>query len=92
MTLLLVSLVVFGQYSNPKSATVLKQRMDSLENNYWNSSSEVWASSKYHYAYDASGQMTFYYSTYTDIGTGEVIGEERYEYSYNADGSGNQTS
>lgn len=87
VALLLVSMAASGQYSYQKSATVLKQRMDSVEINYWNSYDEVWESSKYHYDYDVSGQMTFYFTTYTDNSSGDVLGEDRYEYSYNADGS-----
>lgn len=87
VAMLLISILAFGQNFNQKSTEALKQRMDSVELNYWNSYQEVWESSKYHYGYDHRGQHILYYSDWTDFTSGEVSGEERNEYSYNADGS-----
>lgn len=87
VAMLLISILAFGQNFNQKSTEALKQRMDSVELNYWNSYSEVWEPSEYHYGYEVSGNMTLFYTDWTDLTSGEVVGEDRYEYSYNADGT-----
>ena len=87
MAVLFISVAASAQYSNLKSAEALKLRLDSMESNYWNTSDEMWEPGTYHYDYNASGQLILFYETWMDDSSGEVVADERNEYSYNEDGS-----
>ncbi len=87
LALLFLGLAANGQYYNLKSTQGLKQALDSMDLIYYDSGNDQWDSTKYYIEYDASGQMTLLYTTYTDNSTGEVLGGDRYVYSYNTDGS-----
>ena len=75
LALLFLGLAANGQDSNLKSSQGLKQALDSMDLCYYDSYSDQWDSTKYYIEYDASGQMTLLYTTYTDNGTGEVFPE-----------------
>jgi hypothetical protein len=87
MVLLLLSLAVSGQNSYQKSSDQLKQSLDTVNINYWDSNSEIWEYSNYCYTYDSLGRTILYLTTYMDYDNNTFQGEERYEYKFNPDGS-----
>ena len=85
--MLFLGLAANGQYSDLKSTQGLRQALDSMDLNYWDSYNEQWDSTRYYFEYNATGQMTLFYTTYKDNSTGDWLGEDRNEYNFNSKGN-----